>query len=392
MTRSRIQQGMPTRRDFLIASMALLTTRVAAEQAAAEAKPRPLGEIRDELRKLIPDLMHRYQVPGLSLALIRDRAIAWTEAFGLRDKETNSALTPNTVFEAASLSKPAYSYVVLKLVELGKFSLERPLLEYLGRDLNPDEPRFTQVTARHVLTHTSGIEPQPGGEGRPPKLVFAPGERFEYSPHAFDILQLAVERATGEKITPMMERMLLRPFGMVQSAYGWSEEFAKSGARGYNDKGEHDQTFNEKVWRLSADERARVLKPYPFESVPNAAAGLHATPTDYARFLVEAMRPGKDDFHLAPDMQLQMLTPHVRVDKFDTLSWGLGFGLQRPPFGPWSFWHWGDWGIFQHYAVAYPEEGSGLVVMTNSRGLLACRDVAVAALGYAQPAFEWLTS
>ena len=73
--------------------------------------------------------MRRYKVPGLSLAYIRDRPFAWAEAFGLRDKETNSALTPETVFEAASLSKPAYSYVVLKLVELGKFNLERPLLE-----------------------------------------------------------------------------------------------------------------------------------------------------------------------------------------------------------------------------------------------------------------------
>lgn len=382
---------MQTRRDILVAVTALLTTRVAAGRDPAGAKLRPLDEIQDEQRQLIPDLMRRYNVPGLSLALVRDRQIAWAEAFGLRDKETNSALTSETVFEAASLSKPAYGYVVLKLVEVGKFSLERPLLEYLGRDLNPDEPRFSQVNARHVLTHTSGIEPQPGGEGRPPKLVFAPGERFEYSPHAFDILQLAVEQAVGEKITPMVERMLLKPFGMAQSAYGWSEAYAKSGARGYNDKGEHDRTFNEQVWRLSAEDRTRVLKPYPFESVPNAAAGLHATPTDFARFLVEAMRPGEDDFHLGPAMHRQMLTPHVSVDKFDTLSWGLGFGLQQPRSTPRSFWHWGDWGIFQHYAVAYPEEGSALVVMTNSSGLLACRDVALNVIGYGQPAFEWLT-
>ena len=383
---------MPTRRDFLAASAALLATRVAAGQAAAAVTSRPLSEIQEELRKLIPDLMRRYKVPGLSLALIQDYKIAWAEAFGLRDKESNSTLTPETVFEAASLSKPAYSYVVLKLVELGKFSLERPLLEYLGRDLDPAEPRFKQVNARHVLSHTSGIEPQPGGEGRPPKLVFAPGERFEYSPHAFDILQLAVERAVGEKITPMMERMLLRPLGMTQSEYGWSEAFAKSGARGYNDKGEHDQTFNEQVWRLPAEERARVLAPYPFESVPNAAAGLHATPTDYARFLMAAMRPGNDDVHLAPAMHRQMLTPHVRVDKFDTLAWGLGFGLQSPRSQPLSFWHWGDWVVFQHYAVAYPEMGRGLVVMTNSSGLPACRDVTHRALGYGQPAFEWLMS
>jgi CubicO group peptidase (beta-lactamase class C family) len=90
-------------------------------------------------------------------------------------------------------------------------------------------------------------------------------------------------------------------------------------------------------------------------------------------------------------MHKQMLTPHVSIDKFDTLSWGLGFGLQQPRSTRRSFWHWGDWGIFQHYAVAYPEEGCALVVMTNGSGLLACRDVALSVLGYAQPAFEWLT-
>ena len=87
-----------------------------------------------------------------------------------------------------------------------------------------------------------------------------------------------------------------------------------------------------------------------------------------------------------------MLKPHVPVPNFDALSWGLGFGLQRPRSGPESFWHWGDWGIFQHYAVAYRGEGSALVVMTNSSGLPACREVAQRALGREQPAFEWLLS
>lgn len=335
--------------------------------------------------------MRRHSVPGLSLALVREHKIVWTEAFGVRDLETKAALTPDTIFEAASLSKPAFAYVVLKLVEQGKLSLKRPLADYVGRDLNPADPRFKQITAWHVLTHTSGIEPVPG-EGRPPRLEFTPGERFHYSPHGFDYLQLAVERAAGEKLAPMMERMLLRPFGMTRSAFGWSEEFAKSGARGYNAKGEHKQTFNERVWRMTAEERARFLAPYPLESVPNAAAGLHATPSDYARFLIGAMRPAKDDFHLSPGMLTLMLKPHVRVRQFDALFWGLGFGVQRPFSGPESFWHWGDWGIFQHYAVAYRDEGSALVVMTNSSGLPACREVAQRALGREQPAFEWLLS
>jgi CubicO group peptidase (beta-lactamase class C family) len=380
----------PTRRDFLIGSTALLVSGLAGAKPARQPKQRPLREVQDELRKLIPDLMRKHNVPGLSLALVREHKIVWAEAFGVRDKEAKATLTPETVFEAASLTKPAYSYCVLKLAEQGKFDLKRPLVEYLGRDLNPAEPRFKQINAWHVLTHTSGIEPVPG-KSRPPQLVFSPGERCEYSPHGFDILQLAVDRAAGEKITPMMERMLLRPFGMTRSAMGWSEEYAKSGARGYDAKGERKQTFDERVWRMSAEERAKFLAPYPFESVPNAAAGLHATPSDYARFVIAAMQPGKDGFHLAPEMGKQMLTPHVKVHGFDQLYWGLGFAMQRPPTGPESFWHGGDWGIFQHYAVGYLSDGSALVVMTNTNGFPAVRDVAEHALGgREQPAFKWL--
>ena len=381
---------MPTRRDFLLGSAALLTSAFASAQPARRRpQQRPLSEVKDELRKLIPESMRRHNVPGLSLAMVREHKIVWAEAFGLADKEANVPLTPETVFEAASLTKPAYGFAVLKLADQGKFDLQRPLVEYLGRDLNPAEPRFKQITAWHVLTHTSGIEPVPG-KNRPPQLVFSPGERCEYSPHGFDILQLAVERAAGEKITPMMERMLIKPFGMTRSAMGWSDAYAKSGARGYNDKGERKQTFDERVWRMPAEERAKFLAPYPFESVPNAAAGLHSTPSDYARFLIEAMRPAGDGFHLSEAMVTKMLTPHVRVHGFDLLYWGLGFSIQRPQSGPESFWHGGDWGIFQHFAVAYRGDGSALVVMTNTNGFPAVREVAERALGREQPAFKWL--
>ena len=89
-------------------------------------------------------------------------------------------------------------------------------------------------------------------------------------------------------------------------------------------------------------------------------------------------------------MVTKMLTPHVRVHQFDLLYWGLGFAMQRPPSGPQSFWHGGNWGIFQHYAVGYQDDGSALVVMTNTNGFAVCREVAERALGREQPAFKWL--
>ena len=381
---------MSTRRDFLLGSAALVTTAYAGAQDAPKSKPGSLTPIQDYLRELIPDCLLRDKCPGLSLALVRDHEIVWTEAFGVRDLESHDKLTPDTVFEAASLAKPAYGYAVLKQVEQGKLSLEKPLVEYLGRDPNPDEPRFKQITARHVLTHTSGIDS--GDTGARPKLEFTPGERFRYSPHAFDVLQKAVDRAVGETMPPMMERSVFKPFGMTRSTTEWSEEFAKSGARAYDPQGVRQRTFDEKVWRMSPEERKKFLEPYPFESVPNAAAGLQSTPADYARFLIGAMRASSDGSHLSEKMLGDMLTPHVRVEevKSNDVFWGYGFGLQCPPEAPKSFWHTGDWGgFFQNYAVAYRDEGTALVVMTNGHGVKICREVAEVALDREQPAFKW---
>jgi CubicO group peptidase (beta-lactamase class C family) len=381
---------MPTRRDFLLGSAALVTTAYAGAQDVPKSKQRSPIPDQDFLRELIPESLLRDKCPGLSLALVRDHEIVWTEAFGVRDLEIHDKLTPDTVFEAASFSKPAYSYAVLKLVEQGKMSLEKPLIEYLGRDLNPDEPRFKQITARHVLTHTSGIDS--AVSAGPPKLEFTPGERFRYSPHAFDVLQKAVDRAVGETMTPMMERLVFKPFGMTRSTTEWSEEFAKSGARAYDAQGTHKRTFNEKVWRMSPEERAKFLEPYPLESVPAAAAGLQCTPADYARFMIEAMRASSDGSHLSQKMLDDMLTSHVRVEevKSNDVFWGYGFGLQCPPAAPKSFWHTGDWGgFFQNYAVGYRDEGTALVLMTNGPGAKICREVAEVALNREQPAFKW---
>jgi CubicO group peptidase (beta-lactamase class C family) len=334
--------------------------------------------------------MRRHSVPGVSLALVRDREMVWDEAFGVRDIETKAPLTPGTVFEAASLSKPAYAYCVLKLVELKKFDLHRPVMEYLPPEVIPEDPRFKLVTAWHLLTHTSGIEGGPP-KSRRAKLEFTPGERSVYSPHGFDFLQVAVERATGEQVAPVMERMLVRPFGMTATSLGYSEAVAQSGARGYDAKGAPKKTFNERFWRWTAEEKAAMLADYPLERFPSAAAGINSTPSDYARFLIEVMKPSGDASHIGPRMLKEMLKPHARLEGYHSLYWGLGFAVQRPRSGPASFWHSGDWGIFKHYAVAYRDTGAAFVIMTNSgNGYRVCREASVAALGLEQPAFQWM--
>ena len=101
--------------------------------------------------------MEEATVPGLSLTLIRGAEVFTSRAFGVRSSVSREPVTQDTVFEAASLSKPVFAYAALKLCEAGVLDLDTPLAGYLPEPYLPDEPRLELVTMRHVLSHTSGL-------------------------------------------------------------------------------------------------------------------------------------------------------------------------------------------------------------------------------------------
>jgi CubicO group peptidase (beta-lactamase class C family) len=108
------------------------------------------------LEKEIPRLMEKADIPGLSMAVIQNGEIFWSGAFGVRSRETNEALDKNTIFEAASLTKTITAVAALKLVERGELDLDKTLAEYLPYPKLAGDERYKKITARHVLTHTTG--------------------------------------------------------------------------------------------------------------------------------------------------------------------------------------------------------------------------------------------
>jgi CubicO group peptidase (beta-lactamase class C family) len=101
-------------------------------------------------------LLKDRQVPGLSFAVIHDGKIVETKALGVRDTSTAAPVDGNTIFEAASLSKPVFAYAVLQLVDAGQLSLDTPLSTYVPNYVK-DDPRAASVTARNVLSQSSGL-------------------------------------------------------------------------------------------------------------------------------------------------------------------------------------------------------------------------------------------
>ncbi|MCI0694305.1 serine hydrolase [candidate division KSB1 bacterium] len=332
------------------------------------------------LQQRIPQLMQDGDVPGLSIALIRDEKLAWHQGFGVKNAETKEPVTDGTVFEAASLSKPVFAYAVLKLVDSGKLDLDKPLNQYLPGNYDVgDDPRLSQITARRVLTHTTGF-PNWRPNGSPVlKIFFTPGEKFSYSGEGFVYLAKAVEHLTGESFDLFMKRLVFNPLGMNSSSYVWQEKFE----------------------RVKAYKHNFIGKPAGLNKVTeaNAAASLNTTASDYGKF-VAAILKGTG---LKKETAKLMLTPQVQVDEGGTnttnrpvgklspyISWGLGWGLQKTDEGI-SFWHWGDNGNSKAYVVAFEKQKLGVAIFTNgANGLSIIPEIVNNAVGGNHPALDWL--
>jgi len=331
------------------------------------------------LDRRIPELRRVGEVPGLSVALIRGSKLVWVKGYGLRNGTTKQPVEDPTVFEAASLSKPVFAYAVLKLVEQGKLDLDAPLSGYLPTPYITDD-RLKLITARRVLSHTTGF-PNWRPRGQPLKIHFTPGERFSYSGEGFVYLQNVVEHLTGQPLQEFMQRTVFGPLGMKDSSYVWQGRYDAQAAVGHGPGGEP----------------APKGKP----SKANAAASLHTTAGDYARFMLAVMK----GTGLKRATVREMLNPQSRINEncrtqcldpkeppriSAALSWGLGVGLQKTRGGE-AFWHWGDNNVFRCYMLAYPKRKTGLVVFTNStNGLSITPEIVALALGGPQPALNWL--
>src|SRR5215203_5417573 len=167
-----------------------------------------------ELERTISRLMMEGEVPGLQIGLVRGGKVDWIKSFGVKNAETGGAVTDETIFEAASLSKPVFAYAVMKLVEAGRLDLDKPLQSYLSEPYLPGDDRINKITARMALDHTTGFQNE-SRPGQPLKINFAPGERFSYSGEGLLFLQRVVEKITGEKFDVFMRRTVFEPLGMT---------------------------------------------------------------------------------------------------------------------------------------------------------------------------------
>ena len=329
-----------------------------------EGKQSPNRQGLDALT--LQEVMQKYRVPGVSIAVVKDFRIDWASGFGTADVETALPVDVHTLFQAASISKPVTAMAVLKAVQDGRMSLDSDINTLLKSwKLRQGEFTNTPVTPRALLSHTSGAGDGFGFPGYHPSqslptlVQILEGQKpsnvgpvfferpafsaFKYSGGGTILMQLAMIDILGKPFPEIMREYVLDPLGMANSTFEQplSPAADTGAARGHG----WDGKAMDAKWHV-----------YPEQ----AAAGLWTTPTDLAQFIIEIQQAvrGPTGRVLAQEMAREMVTP-VGVGPF-----AVGFGVKHRGEG-WYFGHDGCNLGFQCRLVAHVRKGYGVVIMAN---------------------------
>ena len=341
------------------------------EMPVLSAKGLLLGETTT-----LAERMKHYHVPGVSIAVINDYKIEWAKGFGVGDVEENNPVTPDTLFQAASISKPVTAMAALYFVEQGNLELDEDVNDLLISWQVP-ENRFTtqeNVTLRRLLSHTAGlnkasrfgyfkseeiptIQQVLDGENpahSPPwRVETVPGTQYHYSNGGFVTIAQLLMDETGKPFPKILQETVFDPLNMTASTFEnpLPTEYRYPAASAH---GKWGQPIYGK-WLV-----------YP----EMGAAGLWTTPTDLALFTNEIMLSwnGRSNKVLSREMVIQMLTSHAD-DVPDMSPFNLDYGLG------WYLWNFGNHSYFVHggdnpegfqsIVIGLPEKGWGVIIMTN---------------------------
>ena len=308
--------------------------------------------------------MAEMHVPGVSIAVMHGGRIEWAKGYGVA-RMGGVPVTPETRFQAGSISKPVAAMAALRLVEQGKFSLDADVNDSLKSwKLPPGEAQNAKpVTLRELLTHTGGttvhgfrgyaagedvatllqvLNGEKPANSKPIRIEAPPGEKWNYSGGGYTIVQQMMIDASGEDFPTLLEESVLVPIGMTHSTYHQPlpNRFKPMAAAPYDNNGE-------------------PIKGGAYTYPELAAAGLWTTPSDILLFAreIQTSLAGKSNHVISEKMTRAMVTPGLG-------HWGLGLQIGGSPDNQ-HFGHGGDNAGFHNLFVAYEKDGEGFAVMTN---------------------------
>lgn len=355
------------RRSYLVALVPnLLSVALCASLPALAVEPSDLetglhlsvGGVEKVLT--LPEAMAALNVPSVSFAVIDDDQIAFASAYG-------EAATPETLFQAASLSKFVAAVGAMRLVDQDMLSLDEDVNAKLiswkipNTRFDGDHP----VTLRGLLSMTAGIgvpgfmgytvgAPLPNltqilygvppANSRPVRVIAKPGSGFAYSGGGYEIVEALMVDTAKKPFPQLMEELVLKPAGMALSTFAQPLPHDRETGAAKGHYGDGKPLLG--GWRICPE---------------HAAAGLWSTPTDLANLLILVGRAwrGQSSLFLKPETAREMLKPQ------NGGPYGLGAAIDAAEGTPVLMKRGQNVG-YQAYLILLPARGQGMVVMTNS--------------------------
>lgn len=353
---------------FSISLITALSLVVIISDHFPAPKPQELKKQQGFIRYLkyrVPLYMDSYDIPGLSMVLVKNGRIHWSAAFGLARIESGLRMTPETPCRVESISKSLTAWGVMKLIQDGRLDLDIPINNYLHSWQIPDTPfDEDKITVRMLLTQTSGMPLGTIGVRYDPKeavpslreqltkdaLLFqAPGSSFSYSNTGYNLLELLIEEVTGETFADYMRREVLLPLGMKNASFKWKDEFSDVMPNGY-------------------DTRGQAIPPYVYPD--KASGGLIATAGDIAAFCRAGMYTSEVNPVLDRDLLKELYSIHTGLTGFYSLAFdGYGYGhfIETLNNSLVAVSHGGQGSGWMTHFHSIPETGDAIVMLTNSQ-------------------------
>lgn len=392
------------RRDLLAAAIGIPLFAVVR---GARAQGTPLHTPSGEFLEALPRLMAQAGVPGASVTMFQGAELTWSDSFGTRTANGDQAVRAETVFEAASLTKPVVAYLAMLLVQDGVLDLNRPLDDYLAEPYAADDTGSTSITANHVMGHSTGYQNWRFNDTDALVTAWEPGTQFGYSGEGFYELQRVIESLTGRGLGALVEEWVFQPLGLTRSSLVWRQEYADQYALPHRRGGALAPTRTADLALRLHDRAAAIgtpLEEWRYEDLveafasipetpsalpvfftPNAAGSLMTTTSEYAQFASVAI--GASAGPLEEAFRRQLFEPMTLVE--ESLWWGRGWGLEESSAGSWA-WHWGDNPGYKNFVLTHLPSRSGIVVFTNGDNGRAIYERVIRGAGHDAAAFLWI--
>lgn len=350
------------------------------------------GELRNpsQAESFLRKVLDKSRTTALSVAVVQGSHVIFHRSLGIVDKETNRPVDERTVFRTASLSKPVFANLVMKLADEGLLNVNKPLYQYLDRPLYeyPDykdlkgDARYKLLTARLLLSHQSGFPNwRRINRNRRLDFKFTPGKMFKYSGEGYRLLQFILEEMTGKGLNRLAKEKIFNPLGMANSSFVWEKRF--------------DDNF---AVNLRTGVRRFIEGTRAF---PNAAYSLLTNTADYAKFLLAVMngdglKPKTLEMMLKPQVSVTSRSLHApqetdpKIHETIRLAWTMGWGRFRCAQGE-AIFHVGYEEGCDNFAVVFLDRNIGMVlqsVISGREGIAP--QVAKELIGDIYSPFSWL--